>query len=205
MTRVVVSLFVVHLACVGCTSSEQSGVAAPVPARSGAAAPPGTRVTVQTFPGTFVWLEPTFEWTFTPPEGKGYVDQQGQMFIPGEVLARTGQPIEFRSSEDVLHNIRVMRSDKTPIFNVATPPFGAYTHTFDEPGVYDVSCDIHTAMKATIFIAATPYIATSDDETGRFTFKDVVPGTYRAAGFDEGTKVEKLIHVSGSHVDVTLP
>jgi hypothetical protein len=162
-------------------------------------------VTVRTLPGTFVWLEPTFEWTFAPPEGKGYIDQQGQMFIPGEVLARTGQAIEFRSSEDLLHNIRVMRSDKTPIFNVAAPPFGAYTHTFDEPGVYDVSCDIHAAMKATIFIASTPYIATSDNVTGRFTFEDVVPGTYRVAGFDEGTRVEKLVTVSGPHLDVTLP
>jgi hypothetical protein len=204
MTRIVLSLFVVHLACVGCRSSEPADVAVPVPASSGATPQSGTRVTVQALPGTFVWLEPTFAWKFAPPEGKGYVDQQGQMFTPGEVLVRTGQPIEFRSSDDVLHNVRVIRSDKAPIFNVATPPFGAYTHTFDEPGVYDVTCDIHTAMKATIFVASTPYIATSD-ETGRFTFEDVVPGKYRVAGFDEGTRVEKLVHVSGAHVDVTLP
>jgi hypothetical protein len=161
-------------------------------------------VTVRTVPGTFVWLEPTFEENFPPPEGKAYVDQQGQMFIPGEVLARTGQQVEFRSSEDVLHNVRVIRSDKTPIFNVATPPFGAYTHTFDEPGVYDVTCDIHTAMKATLFVASTPYVATSD-ETGRYTFTNVVRGTYKASGFEAGRKVEKAVEVSAPQDEISIP
>jgi plastocyanin len=48
------------------------------------------------------------------------MDQQGQMFMPDTLLARTGQPVHFRSSEDVLHNVRVIRRDKKPIFNVAT-------------------------------------------------------------------------------------
>ena len=95
----------------------------------------GTTVSVTTMPGTFVWLEPTFAHEFPPAEGAAFMDQQGQMFMPDTLLARTGQPVHFRSSEDVLHNVRVIRSDKTPIFNVATPPWGTYTHTFGEPGL----------------------------------------------------------------------
>jgi plastocyanin len=205
MTRGAVWLLVPVLTCGACGSLERAESApSSVEPRSGSSSEPGTLVAVKTFPRTFVWLEPMFENDFAPPEGKAYIGQQGQMFIPGEVLARAGQPIEFRSSEDVLHNVRVVRSDKTPIFNVATLPFGAYTHTFDEPGVYDVSCDIHTAMKATIFIASTPYIATSD-ETGRFSFPNVLRGTYKASGFDAGKRVEKIVEVSGSRVDVSLP
>jgi hypothetical protein len=110
------------------------------------------------------------------------MDQQGQMFVPDTLLVRTGQPVHFRTSEDVLHNVRVVRSDKTPIFNVATPPFGSYTHTFDQPGFYNVTCDIHATMRATVYVASTPYIGTAD-EHGRFTFEHVVPGRYTAAGF----------------------
>ena len=131
------------------------------------------------------------------------MDQQGQMFIPDTLLARTGQPVHFRSSEDVLHNVRVVRSDKKPIFNVATPPFGAYTHTFDEPGVYDVTCDIHTAMHATVYVTATPYVGTSDAD-GRFVFTNVVPGRYTLAGFDEGARIAKIVDIAGAQVDFSI-
>jgi len=120
-------------------------------------------VSVITTPGTFVWLEATFAHEFPPAEGVAYMDQQGQMFMPDTVLARTGQPFHFRSSEDVLHNVRVIRSDKKPIFNVATPPFGSYMHTFDEPGLYNVTCDIHATMRGTVYVASTPYVGTADE------------------------------------------
>jgi plastocyanin len=144
-----------------------------------------------------------FEHDFSPAEGAAYMDQQGQMFIPDTVLARTGQPMHFRSSEDVLHNVRVVRTDHKPIFNVVVPPFGAYTHTFDEPGFYNVTCDIHTAMRATVYVASTPYTGTAD-EHGRFIFENVVPGKYTVSGFAEGTPINTTAHVRGSRVDVHL-
>jgi plastocyanin len=163
----------------------------------------GTTVSVQTQPGTFVWLEAQFAHDFPPAEVEAYMDQQGQMFMPDTVLARTGQPVHFRSSEDVLHNVRVIRGDKTPIFNVATPPFGSYTHTFDEPGFYNVTCDIHATMRATVYVTATPYVGTAD-ERGHFTFDNVVPGPYKVAGFADGKPIEKTVEVAGPRVDVTL-
>ena len=163
----------------------------------------GTDVVVRTTPGTFVWLEPQFAHEFPPPEGDGYMDQQGQMFMPDTLLVRTGQPVHFRSSEDVLHNVRVIRSDKTPIFNVATPPFGSYTHTFDQPGFYNVTCDIHATMRATVYVASTPYVGTADGH-GRFTFEGVVPGAYRVSGFADGTPIEQVVTVAGSRVEVVL-
>ena len=154
--------------------------------------------------GSYVALEPRDEHEFPPPSGPTFIDQSSQMFIPGEMIARTHQPVQFRSSEDVLHNVRVIRSDdKKPIFNVATPPWGAYSHTFDEPGIYDVSCDIHTAMRATILVSSSPY-ATIADGTGRFTFDDVVPGTYTLVGFADGKRREKTVQISGKRADIAL-
>jgi plastocyanin len=165
--------------------------------------PRGATVLVQTTPGTFVWLEAVFAYDFPPAEGPAYMDQQGQMFIPDTLLVRTGQPVHFRSSEDVLHNVRVIRNDQKPIFNVATPPWGSYTHTFDEPGFYNVSCDIHAAMRATMYVASTPYVGTAD-ERGHFTFDNVVPGTYKVAGFADGKPIEKIVAIAGARTDVTL-
>ena len=97
----------------------------------------------------------------------------------------------------------MIRSDKTPIFNVATPPWGSYTHTFGEPGFYNVTCDIHATMRATMYVASTPYVGTAD-ERGRFTFDNVVPGTYTLAGFVDGKPIEKPVTIAGPRVDVSL-
>jgi plastocyanin len=163
----------------------------------------GTTVSVVTSPGTFVWLEAVVAHDFPPAEGAAYMDQQGQMFIPDTLLVRTGQPVHFRSSEDVLHNVRVIRNDQKPIFNVATPPWGSYTHTFDEPGFYNVTCDIHAAMRATMYVASTPYVGTAD-ERGHFTFDNVVPGTYKVAGFADAKPIEKTVEIAGARTNVTL-
>jgi hypothetical protein len=127
------------------------------------------------------------------------------MFEPGAVAAQTGQTIQFRRSEDVLHNVRVIRADdKVPIFNVATPPWGAYSHTFDQPGTYEVTCDIQTAMRATILVAATPYVTVADD-AGRFSFVDVAPGSHSMIGFSGEHEIRRSVQISGARVDVTLP
>ena len=190
------------LICASCGGSETRGreTAGTGTTRTGTT---GTTVSVETTPGTFVWLEATFPHEFPRAEGASYMDQQGQMFMPDTLLARTGQPVHFRSSEDVLHNVRVIRSDKKPTFNVATPPFGSYTHTFDEPGFYNVTCDIHVTMRATVFVASTSYVGTAD-EHGRFTFERVVPGTYKVSGFGDATPIEKTVAIAGPRIDVSL-
>jgi hypothetical protein len=158
-----------------CSSSETAPQTAENEQRDVTGTGERTEVVGQAPAGAFVILEPVFVHDFPPPAGESFVDQSGQMFEPGAVAAQSGQTIQFRSSEDILHNVRVIRSDdKTPIFNVATPPWGAYAHRFDEPGTYDVTCDIHTAMRATILVAATPYVGLAD-ENARFSFADVVP------------------------------
>jgi plastocyanin len=163
-----------------------------------------TLVTGNAPAGTLVMLEPLFEHTFPEPAGPAYMDQSGQMFIPEFLTARVGQKVEFRSSEDVLHNVRVDHSaTKTPIFNVATPPWGMYPHTFNKPGFYNVSCDIHTTMRATIFVTTTPYTKFADD-TGSFAFQDVVRGSYKLKGFVGEEPLEKTVQVAGARTELSL-
>lgn len=133
-----------------------------------------------------------------------YMDQSAQMFVPDFLIARAGQIVQFRSSEDVLHNVRVDYGGiRTPIFNVAVPPWGIYRHTFENTGFYNVSCDIHTTMRALILITSAPHAAIAD-EAGNFVFHDVAPGSYKLKAFVRGEHAEHIVHISGARTDLKL-
>ena len=106
------------------------------------------------------------------------MDQVSLTFTPAMLFVRTGQPVEFRNSDDTLHNVHVGNADtKEPSFNVAIPTGESYAHTFTKDGFYHVACDIHPAMSAEILSTSTPF-ATMADAIGTFDFSDVPPGDY---------------------------
>ena len=89
------------------------------------------------------------------------MDQAGYDFLPEFLIAQAGQLVQFRNSEDVLHNVRLTDvSSQKPVFNVATLAFGKYEHKL-EPGFYNVTCDIHSTMRASILVTASPYAAST--------------------------------------------
>jgi plastocyanin len=188
----------------GCSSPQKEASSAPPPKAPPTA--PGRAVVSGKGPaGSVVELEPLFEHPPVSTTEPAYMDQSGQMFIPGLLTARTGQEVRFISSEDVIHNIRVdLGGAKEPIFNIATPPFGKYVHTFDKPGFYNVSCDIHTVMRATIFLSDARYV-TQVYETGEFSFRDVVPGAYKVTAFVQGKPIDKKIDVSAPETTFDVP
>jgi len=106
------------------------------------------------------------------------VDQYALRFYPDLLVVRVGQEVEFRNSEDVVHNVRVkyVESDSV-LFNVVTPPGQPYRHTFQEPGEYEVTCDIHVGMLSFILVTRAPYAVTAAED-GRYVFPEVPPGRY---------------------------
>ena len=130
------------------------------------------------------------------------MDQAGYEFLPGFLLAQTGQAVHFRNSEDVLHNVRVTEaSQQKPIFNVATVPYGNYEHKFEEPGVYNVGCDIHPTMRASILVTATPYTANAGED-GRFTMTNVMPGRYDLTVYAGAAPVVRAVEVKPGKTDL---
>jgi plastocyanin len=135
-----------------------------------------------------------------PPTAPALMDQRGQQFIPSLLIAQAGQPVEFRNSEGINHNVYVTRNPAgTAVINVSTDPGQSYTHAFDA-GQYEVSCDIHPSMRASLVIVATPYIAVADD-FGAFLLTNVPPGAYRMVVNYGGQASERAIEVKGPHVD----
>jgi plastocyanin len=151
-----------------------------------------------------VVLEPRTAREFAPQDEKPVMDQVGQTFGPDLLLVRTGQPVEFRNSDDTLHNVHVNHDEtREPAFNVAIPTGGSYTYVFKRDGFYRVGCDIHPAMAATIYSAATPF-AMLAEAGGRFAFDAVPPGAWTVKVYAAGTRVEREVEVHGGVVNVTV-
>jgi plastocyanin len=188
---------------------------APAPAESGAATPAATAdAGVQTVTGqapaaggnfpAIVVLEPIGADPAPPQAAPPVMDQVQQTFIPSVLLVRTGQPVEFKNNDDVLHNVRV-REDATreSTFNVAIPTGETYTHTFIRDGFYDVGCDIHPGMSAQVLASASPYVAVAAP-SGAFSIANVPNGPYKAIAYAGAAKVEREISVAAGMAPLDL-
>jgi plastocyanin len=139
-----------------------------------------------------------------PPDGSAVMDQYAKQFVPNVLYVQVGQPVEFRNSEDMPHNVTVMRRGTgSEVFNVGTEPHQKYVHTFDRIGQYDVTCDIHPGMQATLIAAPSPY-ATVADDNGRFSIPNVKPGSYKLSVTYEGRTIEQPLEVRGASTEINV-
>jgi plastocyanin len=138
------------------------------------------------------------------PEQPAVLDQIAKQFLPPVLLVRVGQPVEFRNSEDMPHNVSVTRRGTgTEVFNVGTEPHSKYTHTFDRVGQFDVLCDIHEGMSAIVIVARGPETTIAADD-GRFAFQKIAFGSYNLSLTFEGRTVEQPIEVTTARTEVKL-
>jgi plastocyanin len=152
-------------------------------------------------PASLVILEPTSGAAVPIKAAPAIMDQAGYEFLPGFLIAQAGQVVQFRNSEDVLHNVRVTEaSQQKPVFNVATTAFGAYEHKL-EVGLYNVTCDIHPTMRATILVTASPYTASTGAD-GSFAITAVPPGPYRLIAYGSAAPVERAVEVKNVKTDL---
>jgi plastocyanin len=198
--------------CFSIACSSQSEERPAAPAESPAASPSNGTASASTVSGrapaavngfpSIVILAPVTPREFPPASEKPYMDQITLTFTPAVLFVRTGQPTDFRNSDDVLHNVRV-RSEATKegLFNVAIPTGGNYEFTFERDGFYDVGCDIHPGMSAQVIASSSPY-ATMADAQGNFAFENVEPGSYVVTYFTGTQKVEKPIEVTAPRTDL---
>lgn len=180
--------------------AEPSKPAAPAPVADAN----GPAVVAGTAPsGSIVALIPAAGET-TMPAGPAVMDQFSKTFVPNILYVRVGQPVEFRNSEDMPHNVNVTRRGPgTSLFSVATEPQQKYVHTFDRTGQYDVLCDIHPGMQALV-VAAPSALVTIADEQGAFSIPNVPAGSYKVTLTFEGRTVEQPLEVKGPRTDLKL-
>lgn len=154
---------------------------------------------------TVVILKPLTEREYPAQSVKPAMDQVSLTFTPPLMLARTGQPTEFRNSDDVLHNVRVREeATKEGTFNVALPTGGTYEHIFARDGFYDVGCDIHPGMAALVVATSTPYAVLANAE-GYYAIADVPPGAYVVTVYAGTQTIERQVNVTAGafQLDIT--
>lgn len=143
---------------------------------------------------------------FPVPLEPALMDQYNTEFNPNVLIVRAGQKVQFKNSEDTLHNVHVIDTvTRDTAFNVATPVTGAFEHVFDAPAVYDVSCGIHPSMAAFVVVVDSPYAVVANAD-GTFSLPDVPPGAYTAAvwNLEPSRRSERRVTIEGDMSELTL-
>ena len=130
------------------------------------------------------------------------------MFKPRVQAATVGQQITISSEDPVLHNTHPQNSvTNATIYNIALP-FKGFSVTKPLPAtpqLIKVKCDAHEWMHAWIWEFDHPYFATTGDD-GKFTIKDVPPGTYTLVAWQEaaGEKTMPVTVTAGKTVTADI-
>jgi plastocyanin len=138
---------------------------------------------------------------FKPPSQAAVMDQKNLEFIPHILPVLVGTEVEFRNSDDVLHN--VYSPDACPEkFDLGSWPRGKVkTRKFDKPGCDPVIlCNVHPAMEAYVVVLETPYFSVSKKD-GSYLIGNVPAGTYTLKIWHErfpGKSVEARVPDKGA-------
>ncbi len=158
---------------------------------------------VNEFDRMVVILEPGKAAPPKPPVTE-ILNQQGARFDPDFIVVPVGSTVEFPNSDPIFHN--VFSLSKTRPFDLGYYPQGkSRTVTFNNPGVVQVYCHIHSNMYAAIVVTASPWFQKPTADGG-FSFSNVPAGRYRLTAWHKIAglhKVDVEVPATGD-VDVTI-
>lgn len=120
--------------------------------------------------------------------------QQDNRFLPYVTAVPAGSTVRFVNRDRYDHHVRSLGSGPMGAVPPATPfelRLGAVQSgakaidsvVFDTPGSITLGCHIHGSMRGHLFVAATPWVAVTDDD-----------GRARFSGLPEGSAEMRLWH-----------
>jgi hypothetical protein len=118
------------------------------------------------------------------PEQRRHLDQKHCRYIPHILLVPENGSLDMMSSDATLHTIHM---DGAASFNLPFPFPGRVTsRSMSTPGLVHLRCNGgHVWMNAEMMVVPHPYYAVTD-ESGRYEFTDVPPGSYQIVAWHEG-------------------
>lgn len=123
--------------------------------------------------------------TYTPPSESAVIDQDGCLYKPRVIGVMTGQNIDIKNSDPVLHNIKAVPKTNRG-FNISQPTSGMVSkRKFDQAEqMVPLQCNVHSWMHASVGVMPHPFFATTSDD-GKFEIKGLPAGTYEIEAWHE--------------------
>jgi hypothetical protein len=118
------------------------------------------------------------------PQQRRHLDQKRCRYIPHILLVPKDTALQMQSSDATLHTIHM---DGAATYNLPFPfPNQVSSRSMSTPGLVNLRCNGgHVWMNAEMMVVQHPYYAVTD-ESGRFEFTGVPPGTYQIVAWHEG-------------------
>jgi plastocyanin len=131
---------------------------------------------------------------YKPPAKMPTLGQKNKQFTEDIIPVMSGGELEITNEDTVYHHIR--SSTKPWTFNLNKKGPGESESVAFEPkkdektGVVPVYCDIHSHMRAHVVVVDNPFYQLLDETGGKFSIKNVPPGTYTLNAFHPTLKFE---------------
>ena len=133
-----------------------------------------------------LWLEPLNKAALPPKPAQTHqvtLDNKRCAFEPHMLIVQPGATLNLTNSDPLLHNAHLLphasqHGKGGDSFNIALlPKDKGRKKKVEDRGVYSVSCDVHTWMKA--WVVVQPHQgSTITDSNGEFRFTGIAPGSY---------------------------
>ena len=143
----------------------------------------------------------------TAPSEAAVIDQNGCVYHPHVVGVMVGQPLKFKNSDGILHNVHGLPKENRE-FNIGMPPtLKEKDQVFNKPEpLFPVKCDVHPWMNAFVAVMTHPYFSVTAAD-GKYSIDNVPDGTYEVEAWHEKLPpVSGKVTVSGGDatLDLTL-
>lgn len=126
------------------------------------------------------------------PSSAVVIDQDGCLYHPRVAGAMVGQPVKFKNSDGILHNVHGLPKENRE-FNIGMPPtLKEKDQVFNKPEpMFPVKCDVHPWMQSFVAVMTHPYFAVTGED-GSFSIKDLPAGTYQLEAWHERLGTQKM-------------
>ncbi|MGH7459902.1 MAG: carboxypeptidase regulatory-like domain-containing protein [Longimicrobiales bacterium] len=153
----------------------------------------------------FVYVKDGLTGTYTAPAEKVTIDQDGCVYKPHVVGLMVDQPLSFKNSDGILHNIKSQPKENRP-FNISQPSNMESERSFTtREVVVPVQCDVHGWMQSYVGVLDHPYFAVSGVDGGA-RIGNLPPGTYTIEAWHEkyGVKTQSVTVGPNETRDITF-
>lgn len=142
---------------------------------------------------------------FAPPAQAVEFDQAGCVFLPHVVTAQTDQPVLFKNSDPVVHNVRAVAKENAT-FNVSLSGRGrSVRRFFPKPEAIRIKCDLHVWMGGYVLVHSSPFQAVTGAD-GAFSLDGLPAGGYDVEAWHEalGASRQSVTLADGERKEMTF-